>query len=228
MNTILIFLVCLLLLSWGCRDNPVTPAPSGELWPLKPGNVWLYFVSIPYLPSFRDTLRIEVTGTEIVTVEQKAYEAAKLSYSSYSQQPPDYQWLTWSGPEGIYGLGGIASSDTFVVKHLWFKYPAEVGEEWSVPRLYFSRDQKKFYIRDTLTYSLVAKDETLETPAGKFKCYVYQFSKRPEEDVAGVVDYKYYFMPGVGLVGYRAVWQDNGDLFESFHLWRYQLGSLRR
>ncbi len=212
-------LAVLIVSGISCKHNPVGPVVPDELWPLKPGNKWVYIISIPWWPGFSDTLRIEVTGYEVITYQQQTYQAVKVSYS-YSDQPSDWQWLMWTGPDGIYRLGGISSTDTFVVKYLWLKYPAEVGDKWPVPTIAFSDSEGKLYLKDTLIYSLVSKDDTLETLAEKFKCYVYEYSKRPEDDVAEIWHYKHYFSPGVGLVG-LIVKNEREKVKAQMLLWKY-------
>lgn len=88
----------------------------------------------------------------------------------------------------------------------------------------YSQYNQRFYILDTFTYTLVAKDEILETPAGKFKCHVYEFIKWPEDDVPDNWHYKYYYSPGVGLVGQITTSEnENGAVKEKMLLWKYSI-----
>lgn len=87
-------------------------------------------------------------------------------------------------------------------------------------------ERKKFYIKDTVTYSLIAKDETIETPAGKFRCYVYEYVKWPEDDVPDNWHYRHYFSPGIGLVALIVTSENEGRVKEKTLLWKYYFKSV--
>lgn len=113
---VLAILVVLLCSGVGCKDNPVVPPVSNELWPLKPGNEWLYFS--PYLGRV-DTFKIEVTGTLTFTTKGETYQAGRLTYSLNSQERPDFEWLAGQGSDGVYKFGGVSSTDTLALRKLW-------------------------------------------------------------------------------------------------------------
>jgi len=102
----------------------------------------------------------------------------------------------------LYALGGISDTDTLIVKDLKQKYPAIERDSYQVLDMRYSRSEEIFYIKDTLTYSVVSTSDTLETPAGKFSgCYVYNYRIKQAEDVSGFDDFYDYFVPKIGLVG---------------------------
>lgn len=203
-----------------CKDNTVGPIDSGEIWPLKPGNVWFYRVEHPTW--IKDTLKMEITGTLQISYGGQTYTAMKMAFYGINEPLPEYQWLYWSGSDGVYLMGGVSPTDTFVVKELELKYPATVGDTWRYRSVAYSLSRAKFYIRDTLTYSLAAKDVSLETPAGNFKCYVYEFVKWPEDDVPDNWHYKYFYSPGVGLIGNITTSEtEGGAVKEEFLLLRW-------
>ncbi|GJQ22191.1 MAG: hypothetical protein HBSIN02_25460 [Bacteroidia bacterium] len=137
--------------------------------------------------------------------------------------PPRYAWLRSLTSEGVHLIGGISDTDTLLTERIEYKYPAAVGNSWDVRTIAYSLDSLRFYDRDTLTYSLKSTDAEIQTPAGTFRCYLYQFSKRPADDVAAVWDYKYYLVPGKGLVGYFAVSQSDSTIKEKSLLWKYRI-----
>lgn len=173
---------------------------SSELTPLRVGNYWRYqawFFIEPF------TVKAEITRKVSVNIAGVTYEAsAYLIPYPIDTEPPPFEWLYWNGPDGLYCLGGISPTDTLFYKALQFKYPATVGESWPVIRINYDDYLGKFYFYDTLAVSLVSKDEPIETPAGKFKCHVYSYRKRPADDVATEWDYYHYYIPGLGRVAY--------------------------
>lgn len=191
----------LLIIFPGCGNNPVEfNKTKNVIMPLTVGNYWTYLVVLNY--GTPDTLIMEITRQiPIIYAGETFMTSARIIYLK-SGPRPNYEWLSWNGVDGLYTFGGIAAdTDTFVIKNLELKFPASVGDSWRVPHLKYSLSDDRFFIKDTLTYSLVAKDEEFRTPAGIFKCYVYKFSEKPADDVVGVWDYFLYFSPGLGLVG---------------------------
>lgn len=217
-----VFLLFLFLA--GC-DNSIGPVGSGEIWPLKLGNVWLYKVEHPTW--IDDTLKMEITGTMTVSYSGENYIVSKMAFYGLSEGIPEYQWLYWTGSDGVYFMGGVSPTDTFIVKELELKYPAAVGDSWQYRSVAYSLDRKKFYISDTLTYSLVGKDIPLETPAGNFKCYVYEFIKWPENDVPDNWHYQYYYSPNLGLIGNITTSETEGGAVKEEFLLLFSRGMIK-
>jgi len=196
-----LLVVPFLLLLVHC-DHAVDPARlnSSELMPLQAGNTWLYQVWAFATPF---TARAEIARKISVTIAGVNYDAsAYLIPYPVNTEPPPFAWIYWNGPDGLYWLGGISPTDTLLYKTLLFKYPAEIGESWRVVRINYDDYEEKFYFNDTLTVSLTSKNEVIETPAGKLKCHVYSYRKRPADDVATEWDYYHYYIPGLGRVAY--------------------------
>jgi len=183
-------------------DHAVEPtaSSSSELMSLRVGNYWRYqawFFIEPF------TVKAEITRKVSVNIAGVNYDAAAyLIPYPVNTEPPPFAWLYWNGPDGLYWLGGVSPTDTLLYKTLLFKYPAEMGESWRVIRINYDDYAEKFYFYDTLTVSLVSKNETIETPAGKFKCHVYSYRKKPADDVFVKWDYYHYYIPGLGRVAY--------------------------
>jgi len=165
---------------------------------------------------------MEITRQISVTHEGETLLASAMTYYPRGSERPDYEWLLLNGINGLYIVGGISSTDTLVIKNLELKFPAEVGDSWPVPNVRYSLSDERFYISDTLAYSLVAKDEELQTPAGNFKCYVYKYSRKPADDVSAIWDYYFYYASGIGLVGEITRDQfENGAIKERLLLYYY-------
>jgi hypothetical protein len=184
--------------------------------PLTVGNYWTYLVVLNY--GTPDTVIMEITRQISVSHEGETFLAwARTDYPCGSTRP-DYEWLFWNGINGLYILGGISAVDTFVINNLELKFPAEIGDSWPVPNVKYSYSDEKFYISDTLNYSLVAKDDELQTPAGNFKCYVYKYSVKPADDVLEYWDYYEYYSIGTGLVGIIVRGQSDDRIIERYLL----------
>jgi hypothetical protein len=188
------------------------------------GNRWLYHYERP-LSNITDTIKIEVEGSLDLTYDGEQFTGYILDDRPIHAPELPYKWMYTNGDSGVYIGGGVAATDTFAFKDLVFKYPASVGDRWEHRRIAYSWSNEIFYPTDTITFSLIATDEELETPAGIFSCYVYQFTQKiPEDDVlCRLWDYKYYFAPGVGMVGYFAIDQCGYVVKDKLLLMEYHL-----
>jgi hypothetical protein len=204
-----------------CKDDSVGPVDQGEIWPLTPGNVWLYRVEHPTW--IKDTLKMEITGSLPVVFQGEKYTAMKMAFYGLNEPQPEWEWLYWNGPEGVYAMGGVSPTDTFVVKELELRYPAAVGDKWRYHSVSYSLSRRKFYISDTLIYSLVAKDVAVVTPAGSFRCYQYRFSQKPADDVGAIWDYNFYYSLGNGHVAEKTISQLDGGTKDEYVLLSDQL-----
>ncbi len=166
-KTILITITILIFLNCSSTTEPPIPI-LGDIFPLTTGNTWVYKIEHPTW--IDGNFVSEITGTMDVIYEGQKYTVAKVAYYNEGEPKPDHQWLLWKGPNGIYNMGGISSTDTFIVKELKLKYPAKVGDRWKVPQIAYSRDRLEFYISDTLDFQLFSNNEVLETPVNTFKC----------------------------------------------------------
>lgn len=206
----------------GCENNPAEPNDSKDvIMPLDVGNQWTYLSVLNY--GTPDTLIMEIRRQIRVSHDGERLPASTWIFYPKGKRRPDFEWLAWNGPNGFYSLGGIAETDTFLVKTLQLKFPAQVGDSWPVLILGYSLSDDQFYVADTLTYSLVAKDEEFETPVGKFKCHVYKYSEKPAEDVLEFWDYYNYYSPGIGLVGLVVKGQFDGRILSKLSLLSYDV-----
>lgn len=204
-----------------CGSPVEPPSNHGELMPMEAGNYWIY-QTWPFATP--DTARAEITRKVSVTIDGVTYEASAflLPYNVKGTRPP-FEWLYWNGPDGLYWLGGIAATDTLLYKSLLFKYPAKVGESWTAIRINYDSVYEKFYFFDTLSVSLVSKNEAIETPGGGFNCYVYSY-RRQLSDIAVPLNYYHYYVPGLGRVAYITRWDDEAaDILDEMYLISHEL-----
>lgn len=210
-----------LLFVGGCQEDP-----PGELMPLAVGNYWAYERSRYYdgqvSEGLTDSVKAEIVAETTVTYAEQAYKVA-LSNGFYAvpSVPSHVNWLLWNGEDGLYLLGGMSSNDTLVHKILHAKYPVQQGDSWQVSWLYYIWEPGNFVIEDTETITCIAINKKFETPAGTFRCYVYQFRRQTVDDVAAKSDFYEYYAPGVGLVGQEI--KNEGILTFRYVLYDYHL-----
>lgn len=176
---------------------------SGDLVPLVVGNYWIY--SGWYIdPSlFADTFRVDIAREVEVLVGRRTVTAyAKTRRPHRATGPAPYAWLLVNGPGGLMEFGGVSARDTFVVHdNLSRKYPGNPGDSWHTNRLGYRFSTQQFEILDEVEVRIVATDSLLVTPAGSFRCYVYNYIIRMAEDVGSYWSVYEFYAPGVGMVG---------------------------
>lgn len=221
-----LFLLLPLLFSLSACDlfgenNP--GSDTSVLLPLAVGNYWAY--STTWLGgAITDSFTVEITRQVPVTYQGEAFTAFAESVRLNELSQPEFEWLRGNGEGGLYTMGGIAETDTLVLRKLERKYPAQVGETWATVRLvYRLSSTREFDVEDTVTVSLEAVEESFETPAGRFACHVYKYSFRPADDVVEWWDVFEYYAPGVGLVGEVIRGQADGRLLQETTLYDFRV-----
>jgi hypothetical protein len=178
-----------------------SPPTANDLQPLAVGNWWEYAIIRPQWQNPHQGTVREIVSYEIEAITNEGVFKAWAWRSDIDWGLlPEPNWLARNGDGGLYLMGGIADTDTFIINEIQYKYPAEPGDTWSVPRLSFSQTEYKFYISDTLEITLVDNKREVETPAGRFRCYVYYYRIPMGEDVLGYFGYYMFYSPGVGLI----------------------------
>lgn len=82
----------------------------------------------------------------------------------------------------------------------------------------------EFYLSDTLSITLVDDNWEIVTPAGKFECFVYNFTLSFGEDILQKWEYSMYYSTGVGLVAQIAFGEgDPDDIKEEMYLMNYKI-----
>jgi len=200
-------LILLILLICSC-ENPVEVVDKPVLYPISIGNSWKY-ISYTYssrgeiLPGLTDSLVMTIDEEILVNIEGKNYrggvQTRRFGENTYAKA----RWIYGNLNNGLYYLGGISEKDTIFQKFLYLKYPVSQGEIWEVPYMYYHLINQRFEFKpsSTLRYTCKATNERINTEIGEFRCLVYHFRQKPEEDVAENWDYYLYYSPGVGLIG---------------------------
>lgn len=217
----LVILVFLFGNSCGLLNGEDNKKESGELMPLAVGNWWEYEAT--YLDVLKDTIRYEVTAEIEVPVGDATYTAYAANFLPFPPDLEPYFWLRRNGEQGIYSMGGISKADTLFMNEVEYKFPSEVGETIQSPQVSFSYDRFEFYLSDTLSITLVDDGREIDTPAGKFNCFVYKFTVSNGDDVPRW-DYYLYYRTGVGLVAQIATSEDEPEnIKQEMYLMNYKV-----
>ena len=218
-----ITLVSILFL-FNCSD-PTSPNNNSVIWPLKPGNEWLFNIIEP--DWITEKFKRHIIDTLIVNFEGENYTVSKSTFHFENEPQPEYQWLYWNGPDGIYFMGGISPKDTFLVKSLQLKYPAQKGDSWQTMHLEYDGYNQKFLVSEHIEYKLIDNNFYLETPAGNFNCYVYEYISRPVPDQSLKWHYRFYYSPDIGLVHHETLSEEGFDVKYKYTLSSYISKKLR-
>jgi len=203
-NTISIIGICLsLILSCGDKQEK----PNLDLVPLAVGNTWNY-ARFAISVNYRDTMSVVIVDEDQLEYDGRPYTAyTQFNYFNFNDNPYPWRWMVRTDKDGHYQFASIIVSsqsgiDTLVINDLVYKYPAEIGDSTFVKRFKFAGGVKnEIVVFDTVIYTLISKDEEIETPAGTFSCYVYKHYRPPFALDVLYGDYVYeYFVPGIGKV----------------------------
>ena len=187
----LLFIFLIFTLTECSKNSPTSPDNFKELWPLKVGNFWKYVKSTNLDSSF---WKLEVIGTKKIQDEEVQvvlWENLKENYRDTI--------LYRSEDDGIYGFEKGK-------KFLLFKYPVKTGDKWS----FVEEGEVK----------CISTNTQIQTPAGKFSCIVYQFSRK-EEDNTLKIYLNVYMHPGVGWIASEII--EDTQPTEWFYLKSYHL-----
>jgi hypothetical protein len=176
----LIFLLfCLIsfMLS-SCKDNPVdSSTDTGQIWPLKVGNQWVY-----HGVSYDSTGAVKGSGTASFSVESDTVVSEEIWYHVSNNGAGIYQT---NRDDGLWIM--INGSQT-----LLFKYPGSATDSWN----YYGN-----------SISILSTDTLVSTSLDTYTCYEYRISynSQPVEDVylcpgVGVVADDQYSSTSAGQV----------------------------
>ncbi|MFP4458311.1 MAG: hypothetical protein ACLFSQ_01845 [Candidatus Zixiibacteriota bacterium] len=150
------------------------------LMPLEQGNFWKFAESHFYADSVivdTDTVLIEIVKDTIIEGD---------TTWKWIQNNKDEIMFFKNHEDGLY-MHAFRNSDSdtlyyYETPRLMFKYPAEIGDEWS-------------------GYEIIDTDTLISTPAGDFICYGYRDYDNP-------MNRRYFFAPGIGYIGTTTYYYD--------------------
>ena len=220
---LIILLLCgsFLMFTSSCSDDPIGIDEHKEIWPLEKGNLWKYNIKEPSY--ITDDLNMEILDTIRIEYAGKNYTVYKQVTYFEGTSKPNIHHLYWNGPEGTYYMGAITDNDTLLIKSLAYKYPAEIGDSWERLVIDYSNPAEKFYIADTLTFSLIDKGVKYQSEIGDFNCYLYEFQGYPSPDIPTNWRFKYYLSPGNGIVGRLTTSDLDNSVKQDYSLIEYKI-----
>lgn len=201
MQRLLVFFIILILFYLSCKDssnNPDENMPEtySSPKPLKVGNWWEFRTNIN-----SDITKIRATITKTVVYENKEYYLTKTEVFSisqnkfididvyYNQSPKEFSnAYYWDGENGYlntyrYDIYYNSPHNLGLIRR--FKYPANVGETWSI----------KGIATYTGVYTLLSDNAAVSTQMGVIDgCYHIKF-----KDSVGI-EFDHWLKPGIGTI----------------------------
>ena len=185
-----------------CRAEPV----PGALMPLAVGNHWDLHRIRAGIEAPLDTLRLLVSSEFSGESTSGLVTGFRRLQYRLGTPPPETSRIE-IGDGGVHRVAWVGPNDTLYVDNVPFPYPATMGTRSSLVRPFY--DEGTWQIRDTLDVELIAVDEVIETPAGRFEAYVYKYYNPPPFDVLFGDDIYDYYVPGIGHVA--QIWKSPTD-----------------
>ncbi len=179
MKSKLILAMIVVLFFASCEESEVVviPVPTTQIIPLKVGNTWKY-----------ETITYDSLGLE----KNRFVEARSIKAET-----------TLAGEKWFYG-SIFPGYITIRSNGLWYKilpfpfsYSDIDGEPGLVIPFPLKVNQSEIGYAGK-TYTMLDEDVLITTPAGKFRCYQYRISLRP--NTSGPDHNDIYYAAGVGLV----------------------------
>lgn len=156
-----------------------------DIYPLETGNSWSYLFTAHENETLEhvDTILVEIVGTEIIEFEGRKLEVfIEHTVVLNSDSQPISQLLRFE-EEGLYRYFR-ESQESSATNRLLVKYPAVVGDSWTISYGDYA---------DELKYE--STEATITTPTGIFDAYQVRIGD------GGSWRIDRYYSPGVGFVG---------------------------
>lgn len=186
----------------GCGHGPTDPSATERLVPLSVGNRWSYLIYDASFPGPPDTIEQVITHRIDLGNGGSAFGRVTYAATQSDSQIAGAMWLYRNSDDGLHSCGGIVGSDTILLDFLYLKYPVKTGDSWQVPFLAYDYSKIGFLSSDSATnYTCSGTGEEFQTPIGTYRCLVFHWREKPEEDVQDYWEHYTYFSPGIGMVG---------------------------
>ena len=220
----LLFLILLITIIQSC-NNPAEPisetAASHFLLPAKKGNYWEYKRLTPDIGSVDTALiyknfssfgivlnsnvptrdfRWEIVDSIDIKLDNVTYPSYVFDFFFYDQNEySNFNKPYWFGEDGIYHMGIFEKGvDTVFSKGLYIPSNVPLNKNWNGTAVY-SYDGK-LTSGNVKERRCISKNELIETPLGKYNCYVIYTREDEADDYILYVDSYEYFAPNIGLV----------------------------
>jgi hypothetical protein len=203
-KTIFSLVITAIIVFAGCNqsNSPVNTTQSDVLIPLKVGNIWIY------QGNFVDTLKSNLLDT--IYVKQDTVINGEIWFYCYNV---GILTLMTNRNDGVYFMR-TDTNNNLIIK-MCYKYPANIGDEWT------------FDINAPSTkITLLSKNDTTTIKGSKFICYKYQWdfnASIPNLNYNTVLE---WLCPGKGLIKQEYYFKNNSGkmlLVYSTELLSYEL-----
>lgn len=208
-----------------CNESINEPKYMGTtshfLLPAKIGNYWEYTRYTPDLGSSdsalvyknfnsfglllnsdvtQQSIRWEIIDSIDVKLNHIIYPSYVFDFYSFDQSKyVNYNKPYWFGEEGIYHMGIFEKGgDTLFSKGLYIPSNITLNSSWNGSSLI--RYNGIFTSKNVEERKCISKNEIIETPIGKYNCYVIYTRENEADDYTLYIDSYEYFAPNIGLV----------------------------
>lgn len=219
---ILIFIALFII---DCSESILEPnyktTKPHSLLPAKVGNYWTYIRYTPDLGS-PDTalvyknynsfglllnssipqqkIKWEIVDSIDIKLNNTIYPSYVFDFYSFDQSKyVNYNKPYWFGEGGIYNMGVFETGvDTFFSKGLYIPSIIQINEPWNGSSVF--RYDGKLTSANVIERKCISKNEIIETPVGKYNCYVIYTRENEADDYTLYIDSYEFFAPNIGLV----------------------------
>ncbi|GMQ83220.1 MAG: hypothetical protein BMS9Abin05_2710 [Rhodothermia bacterium] len=188
-----------------CTNDPI----PGPLVPMEVGNYWDYDI-LDHKGEVTDSARFEILEEIFLDELGGANRQFVANWHDIGSPAQETREIWTDENDGTHFSGFIMGVDTAAADFLRFGYPATPGDVFV--GYDYTRDSETGILvkTDTSEYTLVAVDEIIQTPAGRFSTYVYKVLRDPPGGVLWGTWLYLHYAPGFGLVA-RVVWPGRAE-----------------
>jgi hypothetical protein len=219
-----ILIIFLLIIFQNCNNTtePLFEKISSHfLLPAKVGNYWEYNRYTPFIGSpdtalvYKNYNSFGVSFYSVAPSKKLKWEVVdsidiKIGNTTYPSYVFDYYYPDqnvygnfnkpyWFGEDGIYNMGIFEKGvDTVFSKGLYIPTTIPLNSPWNGTLVY--KQEGKLLSKQVIDRKCLSKNETIETPSGRFDCYVIYTRIREADDYTLFIDTYEYFAPNIGLI----------------------------
>ena len=156
------------------------------------------FDTIKITPSL---YRLEIIDSVFININDTVYECHVFDgYYPVTNTYKNLRFPFWVSEKGIYTMGVyVAGKDSLFNKGLYIPSEISLNENWG-GQISYRIGGNYLETSSVIERKCLTKDEIINTPMGKFKCYVIYTRTSQAYDIAGYYDFYDYYAPDVGLV----------------------------
>jgi hypothetical protein len=145
--------------------------------------------------------RLEVVDSIFINISDTMYECHVFDgYDPVTEKYSNLKTPYWIGEDGLYNMGiYVEGKDTLFNKGLYIPAEIPLNVNWG-GQFAYRIDGFLLQTSSVLERKCFSKTEILNTPMGKFECYVILTRIWQADDIHGYFDFYNYYVSGVGLI----------------------------